>query len=90
MAKTKKTRAKSAKKSAVTKKKISSTDVMLAPRQRAKVLKKLNRMSLPPSHPSEITGPALELGYEVPLPKPVKSKRTATKKIAKKAPRKKK
>jgi hypothetical protein len=74
-----------AKKSAKKRKKITSADVQLSPKERAKVLKKLKKLSLPPSHPSSITGPALTLGYDAPLPsEKVKTRKKATRPAKKK------
>jgi hypothetical protein len=87
MAKTKMSKKKPAKKTAAKKKKrssLTSSEGPLPPKQRAKVLKKLRKMSIPPSHPSSITGPALQLGYEAPLPKKVKAKKKASKHAKKK------
>jgi hypothetical protein len=90
MAKTRTTKKKpakkTAKKAAPRKKKTSTADLPLPPKQRAKVLRKLRKMSIPPSHPSSITGPALTLGYDAPLPR---KKAQPTKKKEKPAKRRK-
>jgi hypothetical protein len=76
MAKTKSPKKKPAKKTATKRRKAASADIALSPAQRTKVLKKLKKLSIPPSHPSDITGPALELDYEAPLPGTKKSSRS--------------
>jgi hypothetical protein len=87
-------KAKPAKKRAAKKrgvKRMRSTDVQLSPKQRAKALKQIRKLASGPSHPTEDTGPVLELGYDAPLPVAKKArKKVAKKKAAKKAAKKRK
>ena len=79
------TRKTTSKKAATKPKKVFVTEGPLPPRQALKVMKKLHKMSLPPSHPTDaITGPAITLNYDAPLPKPTKAKRKPAKAAKKK------
>jgi hypothetical protein len=84
MAKTKTSKKKPAKKAATKKKKTSATDGPLPPKQREKVLRQFRKLAIPPSHPSNVTGPALPLGYEEPLPKKSKARKSASRRAKKK------
>jgi hypothetical protein len=65
--------------------KVFVTEGPLPPKQALKVMKKLHQMSLPPSHPTDaITGPAITLNYDAPIPKPTKTKRKPAKAAKKK------
>ena len=73
------------KKTAAKPKKVFVTEGPLPPEQALKVMEKLHKMSIPPSHPSdEVTGPAIALNYDAPLPKPTKTKRKPAKTAKKK------
>jgi hypothetical protein len=73
-----------AKKTAAEKQKTSATDGPLPPKQRDKVIKKLRKLAIPPSHPSSFTGPALTLGYEAPMPKKSRVAKSVSKTYRKK------
>jgi hypothetical protein len=75
---------KTAKKAPAKRKKTFATEGPLPPKEREKVLRKLRQLSIRPSHPSSITGPALALDYNAPLPKKSKAKKSAPKRAKKK------
>jgi hypothetical protein len=65
------------KKSSSSAKKTFATEGPLPPNKRKKALSKLRKLSIRPSHPSSMTGPAMELGYDAPLPKKTKPRKRA-------------
>jgi hypothetical protein len=75
---------KATKKASAKSQKTFATEGPLPPKEREKVLRKLRQLSIRPSHPSSITGPALALDYNAPLPKKSKAKKTAPKRAKKK------
>jgi hypothetical protein len=67
------------KKTPASTKKTFATEGPLPPKQRKKALSKLRKLSIRPSHPSSMTGPAMELGYDAPLPKKTRSRKRSVK-----------
>jgi hypothetical protein len=67
------------KKTSASTKKTFATEGPLPPKQRKKALSKLRKLSIRPSHPSSITGPAMELGYDAPLPGKTRPKKRSVK-----------
>jgi hypothetical protein len=74
-----------AKKTAAKGKKVFVTEGPLPAKQALKVVKQLQKMSLPPSHPTDaVTGPALALNYQAPMPTPAKPARKKSRTAKKK------